>query len=274
MNRIGRAFDNLRRFRSSNREWHRDLGEYYGVTPEQALELGSRSRGRRPDLPGSATSEPVSGKSFEEIWESNKRENPEEVHSFYQEMGSWAAFRQVVLHRRNRFRHILRRVEPGSNLCEYGAGVAPLSFCCVETLRRGPASITVTDVAGEHFTFGIWRLNRLAGEMKAPVRIQAVVVKPDGLPLTGTYQTIVILEVFEHLYNPLEVARHLIAHLDRGGYLWENYLVEEEVDGADLQIAQVQRPEVMEILRTELELIQGDDPESPLGGGTRCWRKR
>ena len=138
MSRIGRAWDNLHRFRTARRDWHRDLCDYYGVTPEQALELGRRARGRKPDLPGSATAEPLSGRSFEDVWQGRNREKPEDVHSFYQEMGAWFSFRQVVLHRRNRFRHILRRVEPGSNLCEYGAGAAPLACCCVQTLRRPP----------------------------------------------------------------------------------------------------------------------------------------
>ena len=49
-------------------EWYTDLCEYYKVSPEEADDLGTRKKGRKPNLPGSATCEPVSGLTFEEIW--------------------------------------------------------------------------------------------------------------------------------------------------------------------------------------------------------------
>ena len=53
--------------------WYDDLCEYYKVTPEEADLLGTRKTGRKPNLPGSLTCDPVSGKTFEEIWERKPR---------------------------------------------------------------------------------------------------------------------------------------------------------------------------------------------------------
>ena len=48
--------------------WYDDLCEYYNVTPQQALELGTRKTGRRPFFPQSVTCQnPPQGLTFEEI---------------------------------------------------------------------------------------------------------------------------------------------------------------------------------------------------------------
>ncbi|MBW1713167.1 MAG: class I SAM-dependent methyltransferase [Deltaproteobacteria bacterium] len=279
----GRAggMDRLREMVSRNwgrlfgprRKWHQDLCDYYGVSPEEALALGRRAYGRRPDLPGSATTRPVRGQSFEELWAARPRRTPAEIMAFYQDIGAWSAFRQVVRHRRSRFDFLKPHLGPDLRFCEYGAGVAPVTFWMVERLRRPPRQITIVDLPSEHFTFGQWRTRRLIAEKKAEVNLQALEVRPDRLPLGGFYDLITILEVFEHLHNPLEVAVHLDQHLACGGILWENYHLDDNPQAADLKAAQVQRPHVFDYLRRHFELIRGQDPEAPRGGGTRCWRK-
>lgn len=47
-------------------QWYKDLVEYYGVNIGQAIILGTRRKGRKPDLPGSRTCSPVSGMTFQE----------------------------------------------------------------------------------------------------------------------------------------------------------------------------------------------------------------
>ena len=79
--------------------WHYHLCEYYGVTPEKALELGTRSTGRKPDLPGSTTTQAVSGMTYEDIWESRERKSIEDVFQFYKDQGAWSTFRQCVRHK-------------------------------------------------------------------------------------------------------------------------------------------------------------------------------
>lgn len=44
--------------------WYDDLCEYYNVSAEEAISLSERSLGRKPSFPGSATCEPVTGKTW------------------------------------------------------------------------------------------------------------------------------------------------------------------------------------------------------------------
>ena len=76
---VERVVNAFRRPFARGTPWYRDLCDYYGVTPEQALALGTRQTGRRPDLPGSATTHPVSGQTFEAIWSSRLRETPADI---------------------------------------------------------------------------------------------------------------------------------------------------------------------------------------------------
>ncbi|MBI2174002.1 MAG: methyltransferase [Candidatus Omnitrophica bacterium] len=263
-----RGFPFIRR-----RPWYQDLCDYYQVTPQQALELGTRRSGRRPNLPGSATTQPVKGKTFEEIWDAYPRQTPAEILRFYQEIGAWSAFRQVVFHRDHQFGFIAKTIRPGDRVCEYGAGVAPIGWYLVERFRGKPLDLTIVDVPSEHLTFGQWRLKRRMAELNSPVKLMVQEVLSDGLPLTDGYDVITILEVYEHLSNPLEVTQHLCGHLKPGGLLWENYIIHEDASGADLPVAQEQRPSVFRYLREQCELIIGGDPDAH-GGQTRCWRRR
>lgn len=255
--------------------WCRDLCEYYRVTPSEALRLGTRQKGRRPSLPSSPTCQPVSGKTWEELWERYPRDSEEAIFSFWTEVGSWCAFRQVVRNRRRSFAFIGKRLGMMDAFCEYGAGVAPASWW-LATHHPVPLQLTVVDVPSEHLTFGAWRLRRrLEKEWDLCCwSLRVAALEPYVKPLKNLYHGIACLEVLEHLSHPLEVVQHLIDHLEPGGYLWEDFVCHDDPHGADLPQAQVERPAVYNLLYEYLQLIAGQPPDAPGGGGTRTWRKR
>ena len=68
-----------------NFEWYTHLCKYYNVTPDEALKLGTRSKGRKPNLPSSITCKAVSDKTFEDIWEEKQRKSIQEIFDFYKD---------------------------------------------------------------------------------------------------------------------------------------------------------------------------------------------
>ena len=49
------------------------LCEYYNVDLQTAIQLGTRSSGRKPSLPASKTCKAVSGMTMEDIWDLKER---------------------------------------------------------------------------------------------------------------------------------------------------------------------------------------------------------
>lgn len=257
----------------TDRSWSQELCAYYGVTPEEAERLGQRRPGRRPVLPGSPTTRPVAGKTFEEIWEERSRTTEADIYAFYEDIGAWAAFRQVYYRRDLNAKRFVSGLPPGGSLCEYGGGVGPIIRWAVEHRRRQACTFTLVDVPSEHLRFGAWRIQRAIIRFRSTHRFEVLEVRPGMLPLSTVYDTIAILEVYEHLPNPLEVTRHLISHLKQGGSLWENFIPHQDAHGADLEAAQREREDVFRLLREHCVLEVGRDPELD-SRGTRCWRLR
>ena len=255
--------------------WCRGLCEFYRVTPSEALRLGTRATGRRPSLPGSPTCEPVSGQTWEELWARGPRDSEETIFSFWQEVGSWCAFRQAVRHRRTSFAFLLRRLGMGRRFLEYGAGIAPASWWL---LRHSPVplQLTIADVPSEHLTFGAWRLRQRLEEDPdlCGWTLRTLALEAGRLPLIDPYQAIAVLEVLEHLSAPLETIRHLGEHLETGGWLFEDFTPHDDAHAADLPQAQKERPEVYAYLAEAFEFVDGRHWDAPDGGGIRTWRRR
>ncbi len=253
------------------RKWYEDICEYYKVTPLEAEELGKRKVGRRPNLPASSTTHAVSGMTFEEIWAKDPRDTINSIHRFYKDIGAWATFRQCYYHRNINAGHFVKQFPAGSRICEYGSGVAPVCSWIVENVRNKSFDLTIADVESEHLAFAKWRLQKKINESNIPFGLEVLTILSDNLPLKGYYDLILILEVFEHLYNPYEVAVHLARHLRPGGILCENYLICDP-QGANLTQAQRDRPLVFQHLKRNFKLIKGRDPNK-YPGESRYWKK-
>ena len=255
--------------------WCRDLCEFYHVTPSEALRLGTRANGRRPSLPGSPTCHPVSGQTWEELWARVPRDSEEALFSFWKDVGSWCAFRQVVRNRRRSFAFIGQRLGLMDAFCEYGAGVAPASWWLATHLPI-PLRLTTVDVPSEHLTFGTWRLRRRLeqGLDSWGWDLRVIALAPKEPPRLGQYHGIAALEVLEHVPTPLLTIEHLTEHLIPDGWLFEDFAPHADPHAADLPEAQYERPRVYQFLLRHFELVEGRSWNDPDGGGTRTWRLR
>jgi len=268
--------------------WYDDLCEYYSVEPEVALKLGTRSSGRKPDLPGSRTCEPVSGMTFEDIWEMKDRSTIENVFQFYIDQGAWSSFRQCVRHSEipNYHVNILSsllsacKMRKGFHICEYGCGVAPFVNALVENLKESSEKIriSITDIDGcEHFKFAEWRLNKKISKGNLPIDLDVKPVTHDLLPTySDKIDLALIFEVLEHVPSPVETIKNIHRQLIDGGLVVENFIKhpEEEIhdDGPDLVSAARERDQYYEFLFKNFKLIGGQSL-SENQDGTRIWRK-
>ena len=275
---------NIVSLNKKNYKWYDFLCEYYNVTPSQALELGTRRSGRKPNLPGSKTCQPVSDLNYEQIWALKERKTPEDIFSFYRDQGAWSTFRQEVRHlelknfHRNVLNSIIRR--PNMHFCEYGCGVAPYaSTLLLECPQDFKIDISISDVAGcEHLYFAEWKLNKIVeGRGLKNVTIKTVPVEPTGLP---TYHkpidALLIFEVLEHVLSPVDTLNNITEQMNSQAIFVENFIKHEhdddEDDGPDLESAANERSEYYEMLDEQFRLV-GGNPEPADPNGTRFWIK-
>ena len=263
--------------------WYQDLCEYYDVTPEQALVLGTRSSGRKPDLPGSATCDPVSEMTHEDIWESRERNSLQDVFDFYKDQGAWSAFRQCVRHKDLVELHLnftAPFIGAHDHVCEYGSGAAPYMNTLLQAIDPNAAlDISIADVDCEHFTFAQWRLNKLKSDRNMQnVNIHAHEVVVDALPkFHRNLDLVTIFEVLEHTPDPVAVIKNLHGQMNDECILVENFILApdvlagEEFEGPDLKSAALMRDDYLSFVSDNFDLIadQGGNPNA-----TRIWRKK
>ena len=238
--------------------WYRDLCDYYGVCPAQALALGTRAPGRRPLMFG--------GRTFEEIWESNPRNTPEGLIQFWSDLGPWLTFRQVVRNRCLSYSEVFRDVPAHGWLGEWGCGVAPVTWWgATHGWRHFRAFLT--DVASEPFQFAEWRLRRIDQPY-----IAMPVMAGKLLPLPySRLDVVTCFEVFEHVEDPVALGSHLLNMLPSHGVLWEDFVAHDHPHAADLQSAQEKRKDLYVLLQKRCTLTRGQSPWTPGGGGRRRW---
>ena len=263
--------------------WYQDLCEYYGVTPDKALELGTRSSGRKPDLPGSDTCHAVSNMTLEDIWESKDRKNIQDVFNFYKDQGAWSTFRQCVRHKDLVQLHmnlVFPHIDASSHVCEYGSGVAPYMNTLLQCVNpQAPLDVSIADVDCEHFTFAQWRLNKLKEERGlSGVNVVSHTIQVDELPrFHKPLDLVTIFEVLEHTPDPVAVAKNIHDQMNDNAVLIENFILAPDVldapefDGPDLRSAALLRDDYLEYVSSNFDLVSDQDGNP---NATRVWRKK
>lgn len=270
-------------------EWHKYLCEYYDVTPEKALELGTRSEGRRPNLPGSLTCNAVSEKTFEDIWQQAPRKTTSEIFNFYKDQGSWSSFRQTVRHKDLENLHLsifnaainLGSLKENSHLCEYGCGVSPfittfLKYCPNDMNM----TFTATDVECEHFHFAQYKLNKIKKDRNLNnINLNFITIEPDRLPkFHKSVDVLLCFEVLEHVPSPMQTIININDHMMSNSLYIENFIksdVNENEDGPDLKTAQAERASYYQFLDNNFHLVYPTRQESDLNPNiTRIWKKQ
>jgi len=260
------------------------LCEYYNVSPEEALKLGTRSSGRKPNLPASKTCDPVNNMTFEDIWALKERKTVEDIFDFYIDQGAWASFRQTVRHfeLENLHKSVYSDlIKSDMHIVEYGCGVAPfVTTFLKEANENVKFDISLSDVDGsEHLYFAEWKLKKIIKDRNLEnVNLYINPVKPKELPkYDKKIDFLINFEVMEHVPSPIEVINNLMEYMDEGSVYMENFIKHERSDdddlGPDLQSAAYQRNKYYEILEKNFNL-RGGRPPSMAPNETRFWVKK
>jgi 2-polyprenyl-3-methyl-5-hydroxy-6-metoxy-1,4-benzoquinol methylase len=242
-------------------EWYDDLCEYYNVSPEVAIELGVRKSGRRPNLPGSKTCKPVSGKTFEELWGEKERKTLQQKMDFYKDIGAWQVFRQCNWRHNFNYRSLFdSHIKSNSSILEYGCGVAPFTNYIIENSNRfgeiNGMKFCLVDVEGEHIEFAEWRLKK-----KSP-NSNFVFHKINSqypIPLFEiNFDICCIMDVMEHLPNPYDVIRNIYEHCNKECIMVMTWVDKSDgkTSGPDLEEAEKQRAITMGFINSHFNMIK------------------
>jgi SAM-dependent methyltransferase len=252
-------------------KWYEDLCEYYGVSPEDAIELGTRKTGRRPNLPGSKTCQPVSGKNFEELWAGNPRLTIQQKMDFYKDIGAWQVFRQCNYRQNFDYNGLFGKyLKNNSSVLEYGCGVAPFTNYIIEHSSdfggMKDAKFCLVDVDGEHLEFAKWRLRK-----KSPYfdfvfhEINSKYMTP---VFKNEFDICCIMDVMEHLPNPYDVICNIYNHCKKDSIMVMTWVDKSDgkFGGPDLEEAELQKPKTMEFINSHFDLIKS--------GSIKIYRKK
>lgn len=239
--------------------WFTDVCEYYKVDPITAERLGTRSPGRRPDLPGSATCEPVSGMTFEELWDSKPRETIQQKMDFYKDIGAWQVFRQSVYRKMFDITPLIQFIDFSKetvNICEYGCGIAQFTNNIIEKVNGNvPKNVnfTIVDVEGEHLHFAKWRLEKKAPEHEFEVHtISEEYMVPK---FERKLDFVLMTDVLEHAPNPLELVKNVCENSNDGAILIESWVKVDDPGYADLKESADQREETEKYFSENYEIV-------------------
>jgi len=240
--------------------WYDDLCEYYFVTPSVAIELGVRKTGRKPNLPGSITCKPVSGKNFEELWSQKLRDTVQQKMDFYKEIGSWMVFRQCnYRHDFNYGNLFYPYIKENSNILEYGCGIAPLTNYIIDNkkINVDKMKFCIVDVSGEHLEFAKWRLRKKCPKINLEVHeITEKYIIPN---FSEKFDVCCVMDVMEHLPNPYNVINNIYNSCLCGATIVLTWVDKSEGKhgGPDLEEAEKERNITMGFIKNNSILIKG-----------------
>ena len=148
---------------------------------------------------------------------------------------------------------------------EYGCGYAPVSEFITKYSNKINIKILIADINQINSHFARWRLPKSVSFI--PIQpFSDVNLKPE------TVDCISLITVMEHLPDPINVVQNLTSILKSGGVFIFDYILGDG-DGQDTIESVNQRPEVLDFIRKNYILIEGEFLENESMGTTVCRKK-
>lgn len=144
-----------------------------------------------------------------DLWKISSPKTEQEIKQFYAFTPYYVfalAYWHMKKYQRNFRRNVLNYVY--GDILDYGGGIGDL---CLDFLKKGHLSVTYADIGGETFNFAEW----LFQKHKASIKL----VNLTKEKMQGQYDTIVCIDVIEHILNPKDLIITLNGSLKNKGSL-------------------------------------------------------
>ena len=182
-----------------------------------------------------------------------KQMTEQEALNFYR-TSDYMLLRNLIHRRHSAWRRVLWSMyrQPGGNFLEYGCGIAPISAWIQR--RRPDWFYWLNDVQeSPHYRYARWRIKKAESF-------------GSNAGVADFADVLTLVDVLEHLPDPLIIAERAIKWLHPGGYLHWNFVGNDRQNDLDLASPQ-QRDETVAYLYKALDLVWEKD-------GYRVSRKR
>jgi hypothetical protein len=163
-------------------------------------------------------------------------------------------------------RRLVPYIPRGAHVCEYGAGLAPVITSLLRYYRHLDLRMTCADIPHLLFHFTRWRFRALPF-------VRTLVIEPGGKPpLDETYDTLICLQAFKYIPNPVAVMQHLEGCIRPGGYFVLDYFRPDE-EGPDVERRLRERQEALGYLAERFRVVEGALPLDGAQMGRTVLRK-
>ena len=169
-----------------------DLMEFFDLTRDETIKLLKAGK-----------------KAFHMMWNALEPKTDEEIIRFY-EISPFNVFSLAYWHMNRHQRRFRRQVIEHcyGKVLDYGGGIGDL---CIELARRG-FDVTYSDVKGKNMEFAMWRF------MKKGLNVKVIDLVRDQR-LLEQYDTILCIDVIEHVPTPKNTLKTISQHLKPNGKL-------------------------------------------------------
>ena len=153
-----------------------------------------------------------------DLWRILEPRTEKEIQNFYA-VSPYGVFNLAYWHMQNHQRRSRRKIIKISqgDILDYGAGIGDLSL---ELARKG-FNVDYADVEGKNFDFAKWLFQKNNSEIE--------MIDLTKNKLSKKYNTIICIDVIEHVPNPKMVLRELVEHLKENGRLIITALKSQEI---------------------------------------------
>lgn len=150
----------------------------------------------------------------------------------------------------------------GARVLEYGCSLAPFYNCYRNFFSYRNCSWTLADLANFPFHYAKYLYRNDRGVILHTIEPERF---DDPLPQGAMYDMAIVVNVFEHLDEPLRTSEYLLSRISPGGLLVFDYF-ESDSKGFDTPRALEQRKACLRYLQSRLEVVHGRiDPEEDVG---------